>query len=105
MKAVRSTPMVRVLARSSLGMKDASSRGIAGDLLFAVFGLLLALMTNPEKSGSWYLPPDLAGIWAITGPSTNSGFMTLSLKRDTLRSGGWIGCFEGNEFRLDVLGG
>ena len=105
MKAAWFTPMARVHARSSLGRKDTSSRGIANDLLLAFLGLLLALMISPEESGSRYLPPDLEGIWAIRGPTTNSGFMTLSLRRDTLRSGGWFGYFEGNGFRLDVLGG
>jgi hypothetical protein len=105
MKAAWSTPMVRVLARSSLGRKDTSSPDIAGGLLFAFLGLLLVLITNPEKSGNRYLPPDLEGIWAVRGPTTNSGFMTLSLIRDTLRPGGWVGYFEGNGFRLDVLGG
>jgi hypothetical protein len=62
-------------------------------------------MIIPEKSGSRYLPPDLEGIWAVTGPTTNSGFMTLYMKRDTLRPTGWCGYFDGNGFRLDVLGG
>lgn len=88
-----------------MGRKDTASSGIAGDLLFAFLGLLLVLIISSEKAGNRYLPPDLGGIWSITGPSANSGFMTLNLKRDALKPGEWFGYFEGNGFRLDVLGG